>query len=205
MNMITFSRVFLAAVSLFLATAAWSGDYQTGRDAYDIGDYSTALTVWQPLAEGGDANGQFGLGLLYGNGFGVDMIDEQALLWYGKAADQGHAAAQCNLAVMHLNGWGVPMNEEEAAKYYLMAAEQGITEAQIALGLIFAADYSPLYNKEEAYKWFSVADRLGDLNAGPKREDQAARLSADEVIEADGMVSMWFESHGGMVATDDEY
>jgi hypothetical protein len=205
MNMIAFSRVFLAAVPLFLASAAWSGDYQAGRDAYDIGDYSTALTVWQPLAEAGDANGQFGLGLLYGNGFGVDMIDEQALLWYGRAADQGHAEAQCNLAVIHLNGWGVPMNEEEAAKYYLMAAEQGITEAQIALGLIYAADYSPLYNKEEAYKWFSVADRLGDLNAGPKREDQAARLSADEVIEVDGMVSMWFESHGGMVATDDEY
>ena len=203
--MTAFLRVSIAAVSLFLATAAWSGDYKTGRDAYDMGDYTTALTVWQPLAEAGDANGQFGLGLLYGNGFGVEMIDEQALLWYGKAADQGHAEAQCNLAVMHLNGWGVPMNEEEAAKYYLMAAEQGITEAQIALGLIYAADYSPLYNKEEAYKWLSIADRLGDLNAGPKREDQATRLSADEVIEADGMVSMWFESHGGMFASDDEH
>ncbi len=203
--MIAFSRVWLAAVPLIMATAAWSDGYQTGRDAYDIGDYATALTEWQPLAEAGDANAQFGLGLLYGNGFGVDMIDEQALLWYGRAAEQGHAAAQCNLAVMHLNGWGVPMNEEDAANYYLLAAEQGITEAQIALGLIYAADYSPLYNKEEAYKWFSVADRLGDLNAGPKREDQAARLSADEIIEADGMVSIWFENHGGIVATDDEY
>jgi len=203
--MIAFSRVFLAAVPLFFAAVAWSDDYQTGRAAYDSGDYSKALSVWQPLAEAGDAHGQFGLGLLYGNGFGVDMIDEQALLWYGRAADQGHADAQCNLAVMHLNGWGVPMNEEEATRYYLLAAEQGVTEAQIALGLIYAADYSPLYNKEEAYKWLSIADRLGDLNAGPKREDQASRLTADEVIEADGMVNIWLESRGGMVASDDEY
>ena len=203
--MIAFSRVWLAAVPLFLATSAWSGDYQTGRDAYDIGDYATALTVWQPLAETGDANSQFGLGLLYGNGFGVAMDDALSLRWYGLAAQQGHADAQCNLGVMHLNGWGVPMNEIVASRMFLMAAEQGKTEAQIALGLIYAADYSPLYNKEEAYKWFSVADRLGDLNAGPKREDQAARLSADEIIEADGMVSIWFENHGGMVATDDEY
>lgn len=203
--MIAFSRVCLAAVPLFFATVAWSGDYQSGRAAYDIGDYSKALTVWQPLAEGGDANSQFGLGLLYGNGFGVDMIDELALRWYGLAAQQGHADAQYNLGVIHLNGWGVPMNEIVAEKMFLMAAEQGTTEAQISLGLIYAADYSPLYNKEEAYKWLSIADQLGDLNAGPKREDQAARLTADEVIEADGMVSIWFESHGGMVASDDEY
>ncbi len=131
------------------------------------------------------------------------MLDEEALHWYGRAAEQGYADAQCNLAVMHLNGWGVPMNEEEATRFYLLAAEQGVTEAQIALGLIYAADYSPLYDKLEAYKWFSVADRLGDLNAGPKREDQATRLSADEVIEADGRVSIWFESHGSMVASDE--
>ena len=133
------------------------------------------------------------------------MIDEKALRWYGLAAQQGHADAQYNLGVMHLNGWGVPMNEIVAEKMFLMAAEQGTTEAQISLGLIYAADYSPLYNKEEAYKWLSIADRLGDLNAGPKREDQAERLSADEVIEADGMVNIWFESHGGMVASDDEF
>jgi uncharacterized protein len=199
----TFSRILLAAVTLFLATAAWSNDYQTGRDAYDIGDYAKALSIWQPLADAGDAQAQFGLGLLYGNGFGVEMLDEEALHWYGRAAEQGYADAQCNLAVMHLNGWGVPMNEEEATRFYLMAAEQGVTEAQIALGLIYAADYSPLYDKLEAYKWFSVADRLGDLNAGPKREDQAARLSADEIIEADGMVGIWFESHGSMVASDE--
>ncbi len=58
--MIAFSRVWLAAVPLFLATSAWSGDYQTGRDAYDIGDYATALTAASPqycVAPMGDVSG----------------------------------------------------------------------------------------------------------------------------------------------------
>lgn len=199
-----FSRVCLAAMLLLLAATARSGDYETGFEAYEVGEYATALAEWQPLAEEGDASSQYGLGLLYGNGFGVEMNDALALRWYGLAAQQGHAGAQCNLGVIHMNGWGVPMNETVASRMYLMAAEQGVTEAQIALGVIFAADYSPLYNKEEAYKWFSIADRLGDLNAGPKRDDLARKFTADEAIEADGIVNVWFESHGGMVASDQD-
>ncbi len=199
-----FSRVCLAAMSLLLAATAWSGDYETGFEAYEVGDYGTALAEWQPLAEEGGANSQYGLGLLYGNGFGVAMDDALALRWYGLAAQQGHAGAQCNLGVIHMNGWGVPMNEIVASRMYLMAAEQGVTEAQIALGVIYAADYSPLYNKEEAYKWFSIADRLGDMNAAPKRDDLARKFTADEAIEADGIVNVWFESHGGMVASDQD-
>ena len=197
-----FARVCLAAMSLLLAATAWSGDYETGFEAYEVGEYATALAEWQPLAEEGDANSQYGLGLLYGNGFGVEMNDALALRWYGLAAQQGHSGAQCNLGVIHMNGWGVPMNEIVASRMYLMAAEQGVTEAQIALGVIYAADYSPLYNKEEAYKWFSIADRLGDLNAAPKREDLAVKLTADEAVEADGIVNIWFESHSGIVASD---
>ena len=199
-----FSRVCLAAVPLFFSVTAWSGDYEPGFEAYQIADYATALAVWQPLADAGDAQSQYGLGLLYGNGFGIAMDDALALRWYGLAAQQGHSGAQCNLGVIHMNGWGVPMNEVVASRMYLMAAEQGVTEAQIALGVIYGADYSPLYNKTEAYKWFSIADRLGDLNAGSKREDLAVKLTADEAIEADGVVNIWFESHGGMVASDQD-
>ncbi len=199
-----FSRVWLAAMPLLLAATAWSGDYETGFEAYEVGEYATALAEWQPLAEEGDASSQYGLGLLYGNGFGVAMDDALALRWYGLAAQQGHAGAQCNLGVIHMNGWGVPMNEIVASRMYLMAAEQGVTEAQIALGVIYSADYSPLYNKEEAYKWFSIADRLGDMNAAPKRDDLARKFTADEAIEADGIVNVWFESHGGMVASDQD-
>ena len=36
-----------------LAAPAWA-DYQAGMDAYNGGDYATALREWRPLAEQGD-------------------------------------------------------------------------------------------------------------------------------------------------------
>jgi TPR repeat protein len=66
----------LAIVGLLIATNAWGGDSQKGFEAYNGADYETALTLWQPLAEAGDADSQYGLGQMYGNGFGVDMAGE---------------------------------------------------------------------------------------------------------------------------------
>jgi TPR repeat protein len=196
------ARVLLAATPLFLATTAWSADFDKGLDAYNSNDYSTALTEWQALADAGDANGQYGLGMLYANGFGVELNDEQALSNYGLAAGQGHAEAQYQLGVMHQNGWGVPMNEEEAAKMFEQAAEQGHIDAQLGLAQIYSADYSPLYDKAAAYKWYSIATNLGSMNAAVEREDLAKKLTADEVIDIDGAVNSWMESHGGLVASD---
>jgi len=203
--MIALSRVFLAAVSLFLATAAWSGDFQSGLDAFNSANYAGALTEWQPLADAGDAEGQYGLGMLYANGFGVDLNDEKALNYYGLASEQGHAGAQYNLGVMHQNGWGVPMNDEEAARLFLMAAESGHVDAQIGLGQIYAADYSPLYDKAKAYKWLGIATYLGNMNAAVARDTLAENLTTDEVLEYEGAVNVWMEAHGGMFASDEEY
>ena len=93
-------------IALALMSASLGGDFTKGQDAYSSGDYETAIAEWQPLADEGHAGGQFGMGLLYANGFGVSLDDEQALKWYRAAADQGHGQAQCNLAVMHAAGAG---------------------------------------------------------------------------------------------------
>ena len=52
-----------------LAAPAWA-DYQAGMDAYNSGNYATALREWRPLAEQGDPRAQFRLGSLYENGDG---------------------------------------------------------------------------------------------------------------------------------------
>ena len=46
------------AVSLALGSfsVGWSGNFQKGLDAHDIGDYDTALKEWRPLAEQGYVN-----------------------------------------------------------------------------------------------------------------------------------------------------
>jgi len=196
----TFSRIFLAALALLFASVGWSGDFKKGWDAYSSSDYATAQAEWQELADAGDKNASYGMGLLYGNGFGVDMNDDLALKYYGAAAEMGHADAQFNLAVMHQNGWGVPPSDEAANKWYRLAADQGITGAQIALGRYFSMDFMDSYDPVEAYKWFSLAARLGDVDATDKRDFVASRMTPEQITEGDGIVNLWMDEHEAVLA-----
>ncbi len=196
----TCSRIYLAALLLLVSPLALSGDFKKGWDAYSSTDYATAKAEWQDLADAGDKNAAYGMGLLYGNGFGVDMNDDLALKYYGIAAEQGHPDAQFNLAVMHQNGWGVPQSDAEANNWYKLAAAQGITQAQIALGRFYALDFLDTYDPVEAYKWFSVAQQLGDVDAADKREFIASRMSSEQVVEADRLVADWVDSHQTLFA-----
>jgi len=195
-----FSCVLLTIFLVLSAPVTWAGDFQKGWTAYSSSDYATALAEWQDLADSGDMNACYGMGLLYGNGFGVDMNDELAIKYYGLAAADGHAEAQYNLGVMHQNGWGVPLNEEEALKWFRLAAEQGIVGAQMALGRFYAMDFADSYDPVQAYKWFALAAKLGDFDAKSKMEFVASRMTAEQVAEADGRVDVWLEGHESLSA-----
>jgi TPR repeat protein len=66
----TLSLLSLTVFALLLTTLAHA-DFQTGKDAYDRGDYETAFKEWQPLADQGDARAQYRLGAIYHDGQGV--------------------------------------------------------------------------------------------------------------------------------------
>ncbi len=190
----------VAAASLLFVTAVLGDDYQQGRDAYNSADYETALAKWQLPADSGDANSQFGLGQMYGNGFGVMMDDAQAIKYYGLAVQQGHAQAQCNLAVMYQNGWGVTQSDEEAARLFTLAAEQGVTEAQIAVGRMLSLDYSEAYDPVQAYTWFGIARLMENIDAGVKRDTIAAKMTTEQVTEAQALVELWSDDHSSLLA-----
>lgn len=196
----SYSCTILAILVCLAPVAIRAGDFETGWKAYNSSDYAKALDEWQTLADGGDTNACFGLGLLYQNGFGVDMDDDQALKYYGLAAAKGHSMAQYNLGVMHENGWGVSMDEDESIKWYQLAADQGVVGAQSALGRFYAMDFSDKYDPVAAYVWFAVAARFGDVDAQPKLESVASRMSVEQVAEAEGRVSAWVASHETLFA-----
>jgi TPR repeat protein len=150
---------FFAALALSivgLAVPAWA-DFQAGMDAYNRGDFSTALREWQPLAEKGDASAQFSLGLSYENGDGVPVDYAKARQWYEKAADQGDAKAQLYLGLQSSFGQGVPMDVVDAYMWYTLASGNGnahapgyrndltrqMTPAQIAEGQKRAREWKP--------------------------------------------------------------
>jgi len=184
----------LAVLPLFLASVGWGADFEKGQEAYSSGDYETAIAEWQPLAEAGNAGGQFGMGLLYGNGFGVPLDDALALKWYGLAAAQNHPDAQANLGVMYANGWGVPQSDDEAFKWYSLAADQGVIAAQMGVAKMYAGGFGPEQDILQAHKWFSIASELGEYNAGSKRDDLAAKMSAEQIAESTDLASAWVDS-----------
>ncbi len=84
----------------------------------------TALREWRPLAEQGNANAQFFLGVMYDKGQGVRQDLREAARWFRKAAEQGVAEAQSNLGFMYGYGEGVPQDYAQAYMWYDLAASR---------------------------------------------------------------------------------
>ncbi len=129
------ATVMLALVVVLVAAPAWA-DFKAGAEAYQRGDYATALKEWRPLAEQGDAGAQFNLGVMYDDGRGVPQDDAEAVRGYRRAAEQGYAEAQFNLGLMYLKGRGVPQACVQAHMWVNLAAAQGIEDARKARDLL---------------------------------------------------------------------
>ena len=96
------------------------------------------------LAEQGNADAQYNLGLIYDLGNGVPENDAEAVRWYRLAAEQGHAIAQYRLGGMYYSGTGVPQNDMRAYVWWSVSAAQGAEAARfnrdIAVGRLSSAE-----------------------------------------------------------------
>jgi hypothetical protein len=121
-----------------LADAVAAGAFDDGQAAYDRGDHATALRLWRPLADQGDAAAQSRLGAMYASGTGVQQDNGVAATWYRRAADQGLASSQYNLGVMYDRGRGLPQSYTAAVAWFRKAADQSHPDAQYNLGVMYA-------------------------------------------------------------------
>ncbi|MNI90771.1 Localization factor PodJL [compost metagenome] len=67
---------------------------------------------------------------MYANGRGIAKDEQQAVIWYRKAAEQGFADAQFLLGLYYELGKGVTKNDQQAVYWYRQAAKQGKEEAR---------------------------------------------------------------------------
>jgi TPR repeat protein len=80
-----------------------------GSKAASRGDFAGAVRIWLPLAEKGDVNAQYNMGVMYDLGHGVPMNKAEAAAWYRKAANKGYGTAMVNLSNLiaeHARGSG---------------------------------------------------------------------------------------------------
>ena len=125
-------------------------EWRDRKNLYEL--TSLAWTKIVQIAEDGNSNAQFMLGVRYG-GYDFEIEEwkyntegwhrnpyydmEKAAYWYLQSAQQGNPAAQNNLGNCYKNGNGVKKDIEEAVKWYRLSAANGDNYGQLYLGDCF--------------------------------------------------------------------
>jgi TPR repeat protein len=183
----------VAAVWLLLGItgSAWAGPFDDAGAAYQRGDYETAFELLKPLADKGNADAQFTVGLMYELGQGIAQNYDEAQKWYRLSADQGNVASQFNLAVIYYIGAGVPPDDTEAAHWYALAASQGFVPAQYNLGYLYYKGYGVPRDYVQAHKWWSLAAAQRHEDAIKNRNLVASKMTAPQIEEATRLALEW--------------
>ena len=125
-------RKYLVAAAILGAMAAplSAQSVKAGIEAWQRADYASAVAIWRPLAEKGDADAAFNLGQAYRLGRGVPTNLAAAQTWFERAAEKGHVDAQATLGLLLFqNG-----NQADGLKWLKAAAEQGEPRALLVYG-----------------------------------------------------------------------
>ena len=116
--------------------------------SYDRADYKSALKVWLPAAEAGDAEAQANVGEIFERGLGGGPNYEAALIWYRRSAEQGNTRAQFNLGTLYEQGLGVEKHALTALNWYRLA--WGITEDNVIFSKAAAREREVLREQLQA-------------------------------------------------------
>ncbi len=154
-------------------------------------DFKAAARWYQRSASRGFAQAQYRLGTLYERGLGVPADLARAGVWYRRAAEQGNITAMHNFAVLSAGSGGAAPDYTTAARWFLEAAERGLADSQFNLAVLHENGLGVPKDAQLAYKWFELAARSGDAEAGRRRDEAKARLSAADLATAGERASAW--------------
>ena len=155
----------IAIVLLLAVQSASAVDFWAGSAYYLRGDFAAVLREWRPLAEQGDAQAQFYLGIMHTNGEGVPEDDRQAAYWFQKSARQGNPQSQYHLGILYANGAGVPEDDPQAVYWFRKSAEQGDARAQFNLGVMYEFGEGVPEDDRQAVNWYRQAAEQGHARA----------------------------------------
>lgn len=143
------------------------GGYYAGPDR---ANYETALRVWLPPAEDGDAQAQYNVGQIYEKGLGRAAEPDKAAQWYRRAGESGHAAAMTALAMLYERGVVAGGDTRTALDLYRRAAH-------LEQPLAYASDVAVRDGEIDALR-ADLAKARSDAQA--QKDDAARRQHALE-------------------------
>lgn len=176
------------AVWALVSLAALSACGQPPDTARHAGESDAGFARrMRPIAELGDADAQVALSLAYYYGRGVPRDYDAAAEWLRRAAKRGNAHAQNDLGVAYVNGQGVPQDYHEATLWFTRSAQQGNESAQGNLGVAYENGQGVPQSYLRSHMWFNLAAAQGQPHAAANRDAIAARMTAEQVGEAQAM------------------
>jgi hypothetical protein len=125
-------RVLVAALTVLViqvAAGATDSENCTAQTA-------ASLVACQRLADEGDPDGLFGLGMLYLEGNGVAQDYDKSFQLMLRAAQYGNEYAQFQVGQAYVNGQGTRRNYEEAYAWFLVARQNGNDLAQQGINFL---------------------------------------------------------------------
>jgi TPR repeat protein len=111
------------------------------------------------LANNGNAEAQYHVGMMHNNGIGTPQDPKQALPWFQKATEGNDPLGAYKLGCYYAGQFPgvVPTDLNEALKYKLVAARAGYAIAQQDVASVYHRQGNP----EEALKWWKAAADQG--------------------------------------------
>lgn len=189
-----FAMILLALA--LTVTPVYGDDFQDGLDAYESKDYKTALVKLKPLAEKGDADAQFYLGMIYDSYIPLkgpsnlppsfrELSPEDLNFFRDIFSSQDFLNAQANIGV----------RKKEAVRWFRSAAQQGHAEAQLNLGVMYAEGKGVPQNYIEAHKWFNISAANQSVMGRKKRSQIEKRMTPEQISKAQKLAREWMENH----------
>lgn len=160
-----FMKKFFLSITLMLSSInLFAQSFEEAKQAYDNGDYNTAITIAEQLTDCPDA--QILLGNIYIDGLGINHANfAKAMEYYQKAADANNAEAQYIIGSLFYSGRGLHQSYSEAAVWYEKSALNGYAQAQSDLGEMNYRGKGIPRDYTKAAKWFEMAAEQNDAKA----------------------------------------
>jgi hypothetical protein len=151
------------------------------QEGYD----GTAVKLFQPLADKGNAKAQYHLAIMYEHGWGTAVDRKKAVDLCTKAAEQSLVPAEARLGEIYLRGTLVLQDLGEARKWLEKAAKAQSSSAQLQLADMYERGLGMPADLQEAYAWNAVAAQQGNALAASQRDRILATLTPAAQVEAE--------------------
>ena len=163
-------KAFFAVMVGLLLAGPIAADYQTGLDAYRIGDYKVAKAEWlaavsKPYEEvdlATYAETLYAIAMLYWKGEGVSQDYQEAYEWLTKAGSKKHAGASAKLGFLYADGGVIEQNYDKAFFWYKQSARAGDIDGQYNLGVFYYYGLGTEQDITMAAQYLAAAAAQGD-------------------------------------------